>query len=85
VAEDRLHGFGVTSGGKGVADKCGRGYGEDVELQVCEGSLLRAGKSHLDRTVHCFGMGDGGQDLPLPKSSGDTGITFLGKILGMRS
>lgn len=70
-----MHGSGVTSGGEGVADKCGRGHGEDVELQVCEGSLLRAGKSHLAGTVHCFGTGDGGQDLPLPKSSGDTGIT----------
>lgn len=62
-----------------MTDKCGRGYGEVVELQVCEGPLLRAGKGHLAGTVRWFVMGDGSEGLPLPKSSGDTGITFLGK------
>lgn len=62
-----------------MADKGGREYGEVVGLQVCEGSLLRAGKSHLAGIVHWFGVGDGGQDLTLPKSSDDTDITFLGK------
>lgn len=60
-----MHGCGVTSGGEEVADKSGREYGEDVELQVCEGSLLRAGKSHLAGIVLWFGMGDGG---PRPTS-----------------